>query len=789
MGNRAGAFCSGSVCPKSGPHAVGDHELYDDATMCDPAGAVFQETLEDLNEVDRLLANFASTSNLAAVRWLFILGANFDACDTNGTTCLHAACRSGSPAVVREFIQRELPLDATDTAGWTPLHVALFMGRRSVAVELMQSGADLTTRNLQGHSPADLCSDVWLREAIDACVAHRRAHGPSVPWRCEHETQEDVKVASRLRFEPFFVPRAPVLKDLVGCTDLLELGTEIFNQRPGQGLAFLVATGCVRDFPVELSNFLSENRVSPAMVGEFLGEDFSLSQTLRLEYINSVRVVGTGIVSCLTKVFQKFHLPSDLHKIDRLIDAVAQIWWRQHEQIKDKTVVPDALSGADSGEVEGLSLMKHVGDHDALHQLMLSAVLLHWNLYSPLPPSQRMTPARWIEMNSGIAAGKGSRDDPTRTSMLKHIQCLVYNLISHTFYPQLQIWSSRCPSGIIGPGMIPKTPSSHPSADESGPPAAGAFAHEQGAVDGWASLIGGSFPSLAGSSLTVTYRQIRGILSETTSTTLVTPMTSRSSRAGVEPQQEQQQRQPQQQQRDRQQQRCHCHAAAGRTIARARHAAAQKPRAGARHLAALLLVGALLSCLAPLPARLAAWGYHLAAQPRLLLGQAGGGQTSGFKVQRRAAPVAPAPVTIEKMVTDLEKRVQAMEKPEDELNWRVLAYCTACRTPWCKLPWRRHTCLKGDSKAEGTSGKNCDMPWEHYTDILVKSIPLISRQKAQVLTRECWRQADASGSGVGAVTCAIVPRPAAQEYCSTLSKNGIQCSVAPDSFFHGGKAS
>jgi len=542
MGNRAGAFCSGSVCPKSGPHAVGDHELYDDATMCDPAGAVFQETLEDLNEVDRLLANFASTSNLAAVRWLFILGANFDACDTNGTTCLHAACRSGSPAVVREFIQRELPLDATDTAGWTPLHVALFMGRRSVAVELMQSGADLTTRNLQGHSPADLCSDVWLREAIDACVAHRRAHGPSVPWRCEHETQEDVKVASRLRFEPFFVPRAPVLKDLVGCTDLLELGTEIFNQRPGQGLAFLVATGCVRDFPVELSNFLSENRVSPAMVGEFLGEDFSLSQTLRLEYINSVRVVGTGIVSCLTKVFQKFHLPSDLHKIDRLIDAVAQIWWRQHEQIKDKTVVPDALSGADSGEVEGLSLMKHVGDHDALHQLMLSAVLLHWNLYSPLPPSQRMTPARWIEMNSGIAAGKGSRDDPTRTSMLKHIQCLVYNLISHTFYPQLQIWSSRCPSGIIGPGMIPKTPSSHPSADESGPPAAGAFAHEQGAVDGWASLIGGSFPSLAGSSLTVTYRQIRGILSETTSTTLVTPMTSRSSRAGVEPQQEQHQR-------------------------------------------------------------------------------------------------------------------------------------------------------------------------------------------------------------------------------------------------------
>jgi len=210
---------------------------------------------------------------------------------------------------------------------------------------------------------------------------------------------------------------------------------------------------------------------------------------------------------------------------------------------------------------------------------------------------------------------------------------------------------------------------------------------------------------------------------------------------------------------------------------------------GTRPLAALLLlVGTLFGCLVPLPAQLAALGYPFTAPRRLLPGQAGVGQAPGFKVQRRATAVAPASVTIEKLVTDLEKRVQAVEKPEDELNWRVLAYCTACRTPWCKLPWRRHTCLKGDSKAEGASGKNCDMPWEHYTDILVKSVPLITRQKAQVLTRECWREADSGGSGVGAVTIAIVPRPAAQEYCSALSKNGIQCSVAPDSFFHGGNS-
>jgi len=162
------------------------------------------------------------------------------------------------------------------------------------------------------------------------------------------------------------------------------------------------------------------------------------------------------------------------------------------------------------------------------------------------------------------------------------------------------------------------------------------------------------------------------------------------------------------------------------------------------------------------------------------------GSRSDRGVARFAAPAAPASVTIEKKMTDLDERVRAVEKPEDEKYWRVLAYCTACRTPWCKLPWRKNTCLKGDAKAEGSRGNRCDMSFEDYTDILVKSVPLLSRQKGQVLTRECWRAGDSDPSGIGTVTVAIVPRPAAEGYCSNLGQNGIQCSVVPDSFFRGG---
>lgn len=56
----------------------------------------------------------------------------------------------------------------------------------------------------------------------------------------------------------------------------------------------------------------------------------------RLEYINSVRLMGTGVVSCLAKVFKQFQIPSEMQKVDRLIDGVAQIWWRQHESFKEK---------------------------------------------------------------------------------------------------------------------------------------------------------------------------------------------------------------------------------------------------------------------------------------------------------------------------------------------------------------------------------------------------------------------------------------------------------------------
>lgn len=526
MGNRE-PFCCGRDCPNVTPGAV-EQELAD-PHACDPAGAVFHETLEDLNEVDRLLLLFAASTNVTAVRWLQFLGANVDACDANGTTSLHSACRSGSLLVVRELVRAGVSVGATDVAGWTPLHVAVFMGRRSATVHLLDNGAQLHARNEGGLTPIDLCSDSWLREAITAFVTHKR-NDSKAPWSCsaEHENWEDVQASSRLRFEPFFVPRMPVIKEPTHTAELRMLGVAIFNRCPGQGLAFLVASGAVRDFPIELSSFLMEHRVDQSRVGKFLGEDFSLAQTLRLEYFNSVRLAGTGVVSCLAKVFRQIQLPSDMRKIDRLVDGVAQIWWRQHEQIKE---APRPMAGrpelSDGKEVDGSELMHVVVNYSTLHQLMYSTVLLHWNLYATLPPSQRLSCEQWMDLNQGIAVAVGdvSALEHGRSSLvgMRRTLRLIYGMVARAFIPQLQIWPSapgegRAPAAIF-PGSAAKSQDIYIPEPLSG-------THVEVSVESWGRLVGGGFPPPAGITGTVTYKHIRGMLSET-STTAPTPSSSR----------------------------------------------------------------------------------------------------------------------------------------------------------------------------------------------------------------------------------------------------------------------
>jgi len=474
MGNRS--LCSSTTlqcthhCARISGGISGDSAFL--GNNCDPAGAVFEETLDSLNDLDKQLLLFSSSSNVLAVRWLLALGADPRACDSNGTTCLHATCRSGSVAIAKTLLDdtgirdddkgKEVeklvvvagrvagPAAAVDVAGWTPLHIAAFMGRRDITALLLRFKASLEQANHAGQTAADLCSDHRTRAVMNTHVLSQsvaKPNGATIPPEtaserlsdresCENRT-ETVPLGSpsirgsdaSMRYEPFFVPRTAAIRGLDRDPSVLreaaQIGQAIFNRQPGCGLAFLVASGCTRDYPIDLTAFLRRSRVDLGQIGNFLGEGFSLAQILRLEFLNSLTFQGTGVVACVSKAFLNLGVPPNLQKLDRILHSLAEVWWRQHEALfRDEDNIEPSLSGFavasgreglangsarvagdENGELAGVELRRVLPNLETLRQLMFSSVMLHWNLHAPSPDGNRLSLNSWMELNRGLLSG------------------------------------------------------------------------------------------------------------------------------------------------------------------------------------------------------------------------------------------------------------------------------------------------------------------------------------------------------------------------------------------------
>lgn len=403
----------------------------DQEFSCDPAGVVFDDTTRHLNELDRLTFRFAGSTNLSALRWLFVFGASPEVYDSQGTTLLHVAARTGSLQIVKDLVRRGFDPNTVDNAGWTALHVASCMGRRDVSLYLLQSGCKAHSRNHRGQTAQDVCSHPWTKEIVTMYDTTSKAKSSDIgfPTRATDSNEYGSSTGSptfgaALHFEPFFVPRDAVLHEPMHREELQKLGVEIFNRSPGHGLAFLIAAGGVRDYPVEVNSFLVRIGAEPTQLGEFLGEDFPIAQTLRLEFLNSLPLLGTGVVAALETAFHEMAVPGGWVKADRLTRGVAHFWWRQHEEELQESqeggldVLRNLQCVGTRGELAGLELQRLLLGSESLHRLMFSALMLHqW-----IKKGQRMTLSEWVQLNTGIE-GNGN-DVPM------HVQRGIYQVIS-----------------------------------------------------------------------------------------------------------------------------------------------------------------------------------------------------------------------------------------------------------------------------------------------------------------------------------------------------------------------
>eukprot|EP00929_Paragymnodinium_shiwhaense_P004142 TRINITY_DN10486_c0_g1_i2.p1 TRINITY_DN10486_c0_g1~~TRINITY_DN10486_c0_g1_i2.p1 ORF type:complete len:758 (+),score=162.32 TRINITY_DN10486_c0_g1_i2:181-2454(+) len=408
----------------------GVDDLNSELPSCDPAGAVFDDTLRNVpSSLNRAAFHFAGASNLAALRWLFVFGASVDVVDSQGTTLLHVACRTGGLQIVKDIVRRGLSVNVQDSVGWTPLHVASCMGRQDVSLYLLHQGAKTGLRNSRGQTAEQLCSQPFTKEVV-VSYEHARSSRPRQALDNFGEEQfGGLKgIGSSLHFEPFFVPRESVIQEPRYRQELQNIGTKIFNKSAGHGVAFLVAAEAVRDYPVEINNFLIQSGADSANFGGFLGEEYPIAQTLRLEYLNSLPLVGTGVVSALETAFHDVSVPDDWLKTDRLTRGVAHFWWRQHaeELMDDASCRPPEGRNANirdhtveqgRGELSGLDLQRCLLGTDALHRLMFSTLML----YQWLKAGQTMSLNEWTQLNMGI--------ETNGSDIPMHVQTAIYKVV------------------------------------------------------------------------------------------------------------------------------------------------------------------------------------------------------------------------------------------------------------------------------------------------------------------------------------------------------------------------
>jgi len=422
--------------PPTGAQVIRVFALHDDENGMMPVGLVLEESLQHLQALDKQLILFAAGSNLPAVRWFLHLGASVDVCDANGSTCLHAACRTGSTQIVSELLRRRAQIEAADHAYWTPLHIAAHMGRPEVVSRLLQARANPNTRNAWGHTAMQLC----LNATTQSMFMQR-------PVACSTQPDEEAAAVQdgidQVEGEPewWFINPEPALKNTYQFHNFAgKIAALLFNRRPTHGLAFLVAAGVAENYASALQMLLAESETSRLQVGSFLGESLSMCNAMRFGVFDSMPFMSTGVITALTTGFSSFTMPADMQKVHRLVQGVALAWWRHHQywitlEANAPEQLPAQLSrqeGKKGDELVGLQLLQYVASCSVLSQLMFSTVMLHWFVHRDgRGVKQAMAFEIWTKLNKGIE--NGGNDVP------EHLQRKIYDVILQRFLPCLDL--------------------------------------------------------------------------------------------------------------------------------------------------------------------------------------------------------------------------------------------------------------------------------------------------------------------------------------------------------------
>uniref|UniRef100_A0A915MJ01 SEC7 domain-containing protein n=1 Tax=Meloidogyne javanica TaxID=6303 RepID=A0A915MJ01_MELJA len=159
---------------------------------------------------------------------------------------------------------------------------------------------------------------------------------------------------------------------------LIESGIDLFAKKPAQGLAFLHSKGFIGTEPEDIAAFFhAEERLDKSVIGDYLGDGDSFNQKVMYSYVDTFDFSGVNIVQALRTLLNKFRLPGEAQKIDRIMEKFASRYCECNPQLK-------IFASADTAYV-----------------LSYSIIMLTTDLHNP-QVKRKMLKEEYIRMNRGI---------------------------------------------------------------------------------------------------------------------------------------------------------------------------------------------------------------------------------------------------------------------------------------------------------------------------------------------------------------------------------------------------
>lgn len=163
--------------------------------------------------------------------------------------------------------------------------------------------------------------------------------------------------------------------------NLMEQGIQIFSEKPKKGLKFLQDHGFVGTDAVEVAEFMmKEERLNKTQVGDFLGDPDEFNNSVMHAYIDFLDFSSIDILAALRLFLEKFRLPGEAQKIDRLMLKFA------------------------SRYLDCNPRQKIFASADAAYVLAFSIIMLTTDLHNKTVKN-KMTQQGYINMNRGINEG------------------------------------------------------------------------------------------------------------------------------------------------------------------------------------------------------------------------------------------------------------------------------------------------------------------------------------------------------------------------------------------------